>query len=50
MKESAKEEFIKRNRGGENSKNVLQITLRLEMIADHKEPVAMGTSSLQAML
>lgn len=49
-KESAKEEFIKRNRGGENYKNVLQITLRLEMIADHKEPVAMETSSLQAML
>lgn len=45
-----KEEFIKRNRGGENYKNVLQITLRLEMIADHKEPVAMETSSLQAML
>lgn len=30
--------------------DVLQITLRLEMIADHKKPVAMETSSLQAML
>lgn len=49
-KESAKEEFIKKNRSGENYKNVLQITLRLEMIADHKEPVAMETSSLQAKL
>lgn len=52
-KNSEKEGFIKRIRGGENSlksKNVLQILLRLEMVVDHKEPVAMETSSLQAML
>lgn len=52
-KKSEKEGFIKRIRGGENSlksKNVLQISLRLEKVVDHKEPVAMETSSLQAML
>lgn len=47
IKESAQDGFIRGKRGGEN---VLQVTLRLEMIADHKETVAMETSSLQAML
>lgn len=53
IKESGQDGFIRGKRGGENSledKNVLQVTLRLEMIADHKETVAMETSSLQAML
>lgn len=52
-KKSERDGFIKRIRGRENSlksKNVLQISLRLEMVVAHEEPVAMETSSLQAML
>lgn len=55
IKREAKKNLKKTDssRGSEKSlksKNVLQISVRLEMVVDHKAPVAMETSSLQAML